>query len=565
MTPLIESVARHLVPWLITYAVHSTLILGAALLVTRFLIRDSRNRELVLKLAIVGSLLTPAAQMVAGSGPTVLRFAVPTVTPPATPQSREMRVEVTTADPFPALSGADAAAPGQLQAHVEMLPRSEAADPIGWPGVLLLVWLAGSAGLATHWLLRWRQFLHTIADRREITQGSLIERTRLLQHRAGLCRPISLQVSDHITDIIAFGRSSICVPRRLLPDLEEQERDSALAHEIAHLKRLDPMWTLATQALALILFFQPLLRLASRRLTEEAEFLCDEWAVDQTGQPEALARSLVKIALLREREAPIPAPVAGMTHKEATVLERARRILGGRENPARGHRAWISVVIGTAVLLAIAWIAPRAIMVETRPMGRSVGDLHRFMSAMRGSTQRARSASIARTEDEEQQRVTIHQREDGVIEWRYTVNDEEQPIDQHAEELLLQLLAAPGLGMSPTTEFDPPLSATPEWSTEDLMPPPPAKVLIDRVGRALMGVRADDRLPGTYSASIAETEEGEERRIDIHIEGEDSFEWYYTVNGIEHPFDEDAEILIFQLLESIEDSNGDSTHEGGGE
>ncbi len=44
------------------------------------------------------------------------------------------------------------------------------------------------------------------------------------------------------------------------------------------------------------LFFQPLNRLARARLCDSAEFLCDEWAVQHTQSPLALARCLSVVA-----------------------------------------------------------------------------------------------------------------------------------------------------------------------------------------------------------------------------------------------------------------------------
>ena len=47
--------------WIVTYAIHSTLILGAAYWVTRRLsVSSARLRERVWKLALVGALVTPS-------------------------------------------------------------------------------------------------------------------------------------------------------------------------------------------------------------------------------------------------------------------------------------------------------------------------------------------------------------------------------------------------------------------------------------------------------------------------------------------------------------------------
>ena len=84
----------------------------------------------------------------------------------------------------------------------------------------------------------------------------------------------------------------IVLPERFFEELDPEQQRAALAHELAHVARRDPEWRIAVEILERVLFFQPLNRLARARLCDSAEFLCDEWAVQQTQSPLALARCL---------------------------------------------------------------------------------------------------------------------------------------------------------------------------------------------------------------------------------------------------------------------------------
>jgi beta-lactamase regulating signal transducer with metallopeptidase domain len=75
-----------------------------------------------------------------------------------------------------------------------------------------------------------------------------------------------------------------------LLELEPEEQDSMLAHEVAHLVRRDPQWLVLARAVEMVFFFQPLNRLARRRIQEVAEYLCDDWAVARTRRPVMLAK-----------------------------------------------------------------------------------------------------------------------------------------------------------------------------------------------------------------------------------------------------------------------------------
>ncbi|MGD8395805.1 MAG: hypothetical protein PVF43_10050, partial [Candidatus Eiseniibacteriota bacterium] len=71
-----QATAHAVVPWLVTYAVHSTLIMGIVLVAIRWIVRAPRSREWLLKMAIVGPLATTWFQMASHAGPLALGLPV---------------------------------------------------------------------------------------------------------------------------------------------------------------------------------------------------------------------------------------------------------------------------------------------------------------------------------------------------------------------------------------------------------------------------------------------------------------------------------------------------------
>jgi hypothetical protein len=302
----------------------------------------------------------------------------------------------------------------------------------------------------------------------------MFSRMRSLQAAAGLRRPISLTVSPRIDDVMAIGRSEICISRNLLPDLEVSEQESALAHEIAHLRRRDPLWAMGAQALSVLFFFQPLHRWVAHRLQEEAEYICDEWAVRRTGNASAMARSLVKVALLREREAPVMAAASGMAAREATLMRRARRILA-RGRPAKPRAlSRATAVLVPLVLLTLIGVAPRAVVGEgNRPSAACLPGsevlpfrakpclmAHRPLAPGDGFGG-ARRLAIECLAGEEERRLELSRIPEGGFESRYFVNGEEQPFDERAVDLLLDLMATTGIARGEPV-LEPPLPPVPD-------------------------------------------------------------------------------------------------------
>jgi hypothetical protein len=179
-------------------------------------------------------------------------------------------------------------------------------------------------------------------------------------------RRVRLTLSSRLDAPIAIGRQEICLPTRALRDLPPEEIESALAHELAHLERRDPVWKGFTAGLGAVFFFQPLLRFARRRMAESAEFLADDWAIRHTRAEISLARCLAEVA---SWHAPGFRTVAGssmaasmgasmgasMADGDSPLLRRVERILGQRpKEPSLFRRGAVAI----ALLIGVWSLAP---------------------------------------------------------------------------------------------------------------------------------------------------------------------------------------------------------------
>ncbi|MFT6107818.1 MAG: hypothetical protein ACJA2W_000727 [Planctomycetota bacterium] len=129
-----------------------------------------------------------------------------------------------------------------------------------------------------------------------------------------------------------------------------------LAHEIGHVARFDPLWTAAARSVAALFFFQPLNWLMVKRLDESAEYCCDEFAVDVTGNEVALARCLATVAEWIVGGSTSVRAACPMAHRNSPLASRVNRILATDGLPAGplGPLRWM----GGAAVLATALAAP---------------------------------------------------------------------------------------------------------------------------------------------------------------------------------------------------------------
>jgi beta-lactamase regulating signal transducer with metallopeptidase domain len=200
--------------------------------------------------------------------------------------------------------------------------------------------------------------LRALGSRTSLDRTPVGYRLRALLARAGVDRSVDLTCSSAIASPVALPGDEVCLPRPALLELQPEEQDSMLAHEVAHLLRRDPQWLVLARAIELVFFFQPLNRLARRRMQEVAEYLCDDWAVARTRRPVVLAKCLAAVAEWVGR-APIAStsrlhPMSAMVESRGSPLvRRVGRILGARRAPdARTPRAAVAASVGTLALLA---------------------------------------------------------------------------------------------------------------------------------------------------------------------------------------------------------------------
>ena len=392
------------VAWLLTYLVHSSILLGGAwVLAATKAVRSPAVKDTLWKVALVGGLLTATVEtgfkldgpgrrfwLPGGASPSEqLVVAAPARTAAAWPRPVVVHDPMVVASattpytlhPTPSLSRARTAEASSPN------PQTPTPKPqVPWPLALLGVWAIGSAALLVRLTLRRRRFCRRLGDRRELADGALVEMLDALREAAGLRRRVRLAISPELSGPVAMGATEICLPERVLTSLAPAEQRAVLAHELGHLVRRDPTWLAVGVVLENLLFVQPLNRVARRRVQEAAEYLCDDWAAMQTGGGLTLAKCLAEVAtwLQASRQA---VPVSGMAENRSQLVARVQRLLDGVEpRAARGLR--LAVPVAALALSTVAFAAPgvlppcqddgRAAAVVAAPRG------HEAMAVMQG-------------------------------------------------------------------------------------------------------------------------------------------------------------------------------------
>lgn len=289
---------------MIEHLVLSTLVLGVILVLVRVVPLTARTRYALLLCGIV-------------------KFAIPVVRVPSEVVPVPTRV-----------FGADTAATTIAQAatpHIDWLP---------------IAWASIAALLFARWIvLRTRTVSAALRDAVPASERE----TRIVR---GARVPVDVVRSPmcEAPAVLRVRKPVIVLPSHGCEELDDDELRAVVLHECAHVRRRDNLATIVQALATSVLWFHPLVWLASRDLTAAREQACDETVADVMHETESYLSALAKICHA------LAAPPAGAScMASANLKQRLEHLMsyGSLKKRALSH--------GAAVIAAVLLIAASAI------------------------------------------------------------------------------------------------------------------------------------------------------------------------------------------------------------
>lgn len=318
------------VGWSLVHFVWQAALVGVLYAVVRSLVPRGNMRYLAAMLALVVLAVLPAW---------TVWHVTQVIAPPTTPES-----------------GAVVAAVGGPVAAVADVARSPGwgllfAGALPW---LVLAWACGVALLGARVFRQWRRLraLVQAATTSPVWQA----RAEQLGARMGLRRALRVLVSVRLATptLVGWIRPVVVVPVAMLSRLPVEQVDLILAHELAHLRRLDHLANLFQVVLETVLFYHPVVHWISRDARNERELCCDALALQATGgQRRDFVAALAGLEELRSEHAELALAASG-----GVLAERAWFIAGGAPPQQRSHaglNATLVALLGAAIALGVAW------------------------------------------------------------------------------------------------------------------------------------------------------------------------------------------------------------------
>jgi Zn-dependent protease with chaperone function len=137
--------------------------------------------------------------------------------------------------------------------------------------------------------LRNRVDVDSLAEEFEIgyVEVLVVDDTEANAHTMAVARPSLFSPK--------LGSEVLVIKRPLVEELDDDELKTVLAHEFGHIEGLDARFRPYFEVLARVYRFDPVIRSLRSWVRRIQEYGADDRAVEVTGNPQALARALVKV------------------------------------------------------------------------------------------------------------------------------------------------------------------------------------------------------------------------------------------------------------------------------
>src|SRR5215831_5261394 len=246
----------------------------------------------------------------------------------------------------------------------------------------------------------------------------LYEKCLALQRKMGLERVIRYCECLRLDApaVLGWVRPVVLLPAKALTGLSEEQMEMIIAHELAHIRRLDGFVNLFQIGVETLLFYHPAVWWVSQRIRREREHCCDDEAVAVSGDAVNYARAL---ALMEEWRT---APSLVMAANRSPLSERVVRLLGLDGAAGRFRAAGMAVAV---TCLAGAMLAGNAFL----------GVAHAALGGTSNPNQTQEPASLSVAEEQGSSSVIVVRPANAGAAAKHFASSEQAGKDKESEQL----------------------------------------------------------------------------------------------------------------------------------
>ena len=231
------------------------------------------------------------------------------------------------------------------------------------------LWLSGVGMLSVRLLWNWRRAERLSHLGCQPLAGDWEQRLAMLARQIGVSRPVRLveSVVVSVPTVIGWLKPVILLPSSAILGLTRRQLELVIAHELAHIARLDYGVNYLLVLVETLWFHHPAAYLIGRGIREERELCCDDLVVSRCGSRFEYVTALTDLETLRSQHL-LSEPLSNLAATGGNLLHRVQRIVKGHApRPGTGYLASVALVL-TVLLGAVLLYTPDQRVVPSEPV-----------------------------------------------------------------------------------------------------------------------------------------------------------------------------------------------------
>lgn len=222
---------------------------------------------------------------------------------------------------------------------------------------LATLWALGGAMVLAWSLVRVIRFSRLLATETEPASPEIQAAAAKTAKRLGLSAvPTICTTSAHLSPMVwwAGGRVRVVLPTALLNQMDAQQSQWILAHELAHVRRYDYLVRWLEWAACVCFWWNPVVWWAQRKLRVAEEICCDDLVISCLNpKPKHYANSLLTAVEFLAQPALRPPAMASEINSGGVLERRFKMILSNTTNRTNSRWLQVGILLCATVVLPL--------------------------------------------------------------------------------------------------------------------------------------------------------------------------------------------------------------------
>lgn len=217
----------------------------------------------------------------------------------------------------------------------------------------VILWIAGIAIFSMRLMGGFAYTYYLKKKGIQLLSDSMTQQINRLAIQLNLRQKVRAYTSQFVKSPIVVGwmKPVILFPIGFINQLSSEEVDAIIAHELAHVYRLDNFFNILQSVVEVIFYYHPVVWWISSKVRTEREHACDDIVLRLGHDSTTYAKALLQVQIFAQST---PALSMGTAGHKGVLFKRIQRILNHPNNKSRIMEKLVSILLLLVVITVMS-------------------------------------------------------------------------------------------------------------------------------------------------------------------------------------------------------------------